>query len=233
MNPHSSALSRFITAASRGLRELKSPWFAEMRTLRNEERVRRLLHGAGAPLFGGQKSKSKQKREMKEAKELDDPTPFFALDVPMVTYNGMTAGPLAMQVKNTKDFNEHVMAELTATNLEYMRIAVLQRAAEHDALVQRKAAEAAQALRGSKRTVFWREDRKAYIAKRTLDDGKAQYRTVRPRSNWKQDMENAKFLATCWAKGGENDEIEDVMFEQDDGAEEAALDDHVAAAAGA
>ena len=93
VNPHSSALSRFITAASRGLRELKSPWFAEMRTLRNEERVRRLLHGAGAPLLGGQKSKSKQKREMKEAKELDDPTPFFALAVPRVTYNGMTAGP--------------------------------------------------------------------------------------------------------------------------------------------
>ena len=86
-----------------------------------------------------------QRREMREAKELDDPTPFFAQAVPRVTYNGMTAGPLAMQVKNTKDFNEHVMAELTATNLEYMRIAVLQRAAEHDAQVQRKAAEAAQA----------------------------------------------------------------------------------------
>ena len=136
-------------------------------------------------------SKAKQRREMKGAKELDGPAPFFPLAVPRVTLNGMTAAPLAMQVNNTKDFNEHVVVELTATNLEYMRIAVLQRAEGNEVQVQRKAAEAAQAPRGVKRTVFWHEDRKAYIAKRKLDDGKAQCRTVRPRSRDPEHMENA------------------------------------------
>ena len=49
LNPFNSGLSRFITAASRGLRERKSPWFTETRNLRDEERVKRVLHGIGAP----------------------------------------------------------------------------------------------------------------------------------------------------------------------------------------
>ena len=51
LNPHSSGLSRFITSDARGLRGLKSPWFVEARNMRNEERVKRVLHGGVAPLF--------------------------------------------------------------------------------------------------------------------------------------------------------------------------------------
>ena len=113
--------------------------------------------------------------------------------MPRVEYKGMAAGPLTMQVKNTSDFNEHLTVELSVVNLEYIRIALLQRADEYEEELARKRADMSQ---GVKTTVYWRNDRKAYIAKRKLDDGSVKYRTVRPRSREPDDMEQSK-----WADG--------------------------------
>ena len=213
LNPHNSGLSRVITSASRGVRGLKSPWFAEARHMRNEGRVKRVLHGAAAPLFAAASSKAKKQRERKQAQDLDDPAVSYPLVRPRVQYNDMVAGPLTLQVKNTSNFKEHVTIELKAENLEYIRLAVLKRGEENEAEMQRKRAEALQAPQGVKRSVFERDDRQAYIAKRLKPDGSAQYKTVRPATKDLSGMYDARCLASRWADGASSassdSEVED------------------------
>ena len=196
VKPRSTALSRFVTSTAHGLRNMRSPWFNEIRIMRNQERVKRLLHGASAPLFVAASSKAKARRELQQAKGMQEPSASYPLALPSVEFNGVVVGPIVMNVKNTSDFNEHVSIELCEANLEYLRVAVLARAKEYEEELARKK----EIPEGIKNICFWRDDRGAYICKRKREDGAMQYKTVRPKTLEDDDMSPSARPKKKWVK---------------------------------
>lgn len=171
----------------------------ELRKLRNDAQVNVLCNvNNQLQLFEpGAKSTYKLKKERAKAKQLGhDPPAVVSLNLPAVSWEGQTYDAIVMKVKGCKDYRGCISIELNATNLGYVRAAMLVRGKT----VQSRKRK--QNTCESQQDCKWVPKRMAYICKAVVD-GIEKFVTVRATSSDEFDISTAREKAVHIQRTGE------------------------------
>ncbi len=115
--------------------------------------------------------------------------PIVSLTLPAFTMeDGMEVGPCTVRVKASLDASFNVAVELDAKVLQHIKLAM-----RHSIVQARQ-----DSVGESGKAVYWRNDKKCYIAIRTTGNQKVT-RTVRPESPSEEAMVAARDKAKQWA----------------------------------
>ena len=188
LNKTTSGFRRFVLGNSCGkLRDFK--FLDELRRLRNEARLR-AIGQVGPSLFGNEhQSKYAKRKQASKAKLMRGSDPeVVTVALPSLQFEGRTLEGIEMKLKGAKHPKEVVSVELTQTNLEYVRAALLTRGS-FDAPRKRRKPDVT-----STKEVKWDAKRKVYIVAMKDEDRCTRYISIKPRSMDDFDVSTARDL---------------------------------------
>lgn len=174
-------------------------WLDKLKTLRTEASLK-LLESSGPDLFEASSGSSNNKNIMKKRKqrgnvelEMGNLPSVVELQLPSLVSESEEVGAINMKVATCFELTTALQIEMVPEALEYIRHAIL---SDDTIEEQDRPAHKRQKSDGA----FWREDRKAYVARRMTDDGPV-YQTFRPDGDDEIAKNSAKELAQRWANG--------------------------------
>lgn len=194
-----TGFARFVCGVPKWERHML--WLDDLRAKRTEASIMAADAGAAASLFDPLSNPAARKRRKVEAAEKlarGELPPFVTVKLPSFQgVDGVVVQALEAKVKTDLAVSAVVSMEITASNLEYVRQAMLACQEAEEPKVRAVVNDA----------VRWRGDRKAWIATREAD-GKRISKTFKPKDPEDDDEKGrCKDAAKMWALAGSSEEV--------------------------